>query len=74
MVKVSTLFHRVDGFIESDDSSDLPALLDQDKEDNFLQTLLEPLIFDPGDKLVPTLTTSTCWQQNLRKPELMRLN
>jgi len=56
MVKVSTLFHRVDGFIESDDeSSDLPALLDQNKEDNFLQALLEPLICDPGDKLVQTI-------------------
>ena len=55
MVKVSTLFHRVDGFDESDESTDLPALLDQNKEDSFLQSLLEPLIFDPGDKLVQTI-------------------
>jgi len=55
MVKVSTLFHRVDGFIESDESSDLPALLDQDIEDSFLHKVLEPLLYDPGDKLVQTL-------------------
>lgn len=55
MVKVSTLFHRVDGFDESDESSDLPAFLDQNKEDSFLQALLEPLIFDPGDNLVQTI-------------------
>ena len=52
MVKVSTLFHRVDGFDESDLSTKTPSLLDQDFADNFLDKLLEPLVFDPGDELV----------------------
>ena len=52
MVKVSTLFHWVDGFDESDLSTKNPFLLDQDFADNFLANLLEPLVFDPGDELV----------------------
>ena len=52
MVKVSTLFHWVDGFDESDLSTKTPSLLDQDFADNFLDKLLEPLVFDPGDELV----------------------
>ena len=52
MVKVSTLFHWVDGFDESDLSAKNPSLLDQDFADNFLNKLLEPLVFDPGDELV----------------------
>ncbi|MEN8201137.1 MAG: hypothetical protein ABFS28_00985 [Bacteroidota bacterium] len=55
MVKVSTLFHRVDGFDSTEQPSEIPALSDQNNEDNFLQALLEPLIFDPGDKLVQTI-------------------
>jgi len=55
MVKVSTLFHRVDGFIESDQPSELPDLLDQELEDSFLHKVLEPLLYDPGDKLVQTI-------------------
>ena len=59
MVKVSTLFLRVDEFIESDQSSEIPDILDQDIEDQFLRRLLEPLIFDPGDKLVQTILSKS---------------
>ncbi|MEN8227965.1 MAG: hypothetical protein ABFS38_07395 [Bacteroidota bacterium] len=52
MVKVSTLFFRVDEFDESNVSSHIPDLLDQYTEDQFLQKLLEPLLMDPGEKLV----------------------
>lgn len=52
MVKVSTLFHRVDGFDLSDLSAKNPDILDQNIEDCFLENLLEPLVFDPGDELV----------------------
>jgi hypothetical protein len=52
MVKVSTLYHRVDGFDGSNVSSDNPGLLDQDYEDKYLNDLLKPLVFDPGDELV----------------------
>ena len=55
MVKVSTLFHRVDGFNETDQISHIPDILDQDFEDNFLQKLLEQMLYDPGDKLVQTI-------------------
>lgn len=55
MVKVSTLFHRVDGFDFSDESPAFPVFLDQDYEDKFLNNLLEPLRFDPGDNLVQTI-------------------
>ncbi len=55
MVKVSTLFHRVDGFDESNVSTDNPELLDQELEDNFLNKLLEPLVIDPGDRLVQSV-------------------
>jgi hypothetical protein len=52
MVKVSTLFHRVDGFDKFHASSTNPDKLDQDLEDQYLHNLLNPLIYDPGDKLV----------------------
>ncbi len=55
MVKVSTLFHRVDGFNKFDQSSYIPEILDQDIEDNFLHKVLEQLLIDPGDKLVQTI-------------------
>lgn len=55
MVKVSTLFHRVDGFDDQNASSTIPDILDQDLEDQFLQNLLNPLIYDPGDELVKTI-------------------
>ncbi len=55
MVKVSTLFHRVDGFNKINHTSHIPDILDQDLEDNFLHKVLEPLLFDPGDKLVQTV-------------------
>ena len=57
MVKVSTLFHRVDGFDETETSSDNPESLDQDFGYQFLQELMEPLIFDPGEQLVKTILT-----------------
>ena len=52
MVKNSTLFHWVDGFEELTFPVSSPILLDETFEDEFLNELLEPLIFDPGDKLV----------------------
>ena len=55
MVKVSTLFHRVDDFDDSNASSQIPDLLDQNYEDKLLQQVLGPLIFDPGDKLVQNI-------------------
>ncbi len=55
MVKISTLFLRVDEFDESNVSSDIPDLLDQDKEDYFLNKLLKPLVFDPDDILVENI-------------------
>ena len=55
MVKVSTLFHRVDGFYESENKITFPIALDIEFVDSFLDRLLEPLIFDPGDDLVEKL-------------------
>ena len=55
MVKISTLFHRVDGFDDQNTSSDNPESLDQDFGDQFLKELMEPLIFDPGEQLVKTI-------------------
>ena len=55
MVKVSTLLHRVDGFNETNQTSHIPDILNQDLEDNFLHKVLEPLLYDPGDKLVQTI-------------------
>ena len=55
MVKVSTLFHRVDGFDELNASSTIPAMLDQDLGDQFLEELMTPLIYDPGEQLVKTI-------------------
>lgn len=52
MVKVSTLFHRVDGFDESGNLLQVSDTLDQILGDHFLQDLLGPLEVDPGDKLV----------------------
>ena len=62
MVKVSTLFHRVDGFDESKVSANNPDLLDQDFSDYFLDKLLSPLVFDPGDKLVQSVLRKI-WNQ-----------
>jgi len=55
MVKVSTLFHRVDGFDELNASSTTPDMLDQDLGDQFLEDMLTPLIYDPGEKLVKAI-------------------
>ncbi len=55
MVKVSTLFHRVDGFNELYASSNIPDMLEQDLGDQFLHELMTPLILDPGEKLVKTI-------------------
>jgi hypothetical protein len=55
MVKVSTLFHRVDGFDELNASTTIPDKLDQDLGDQFLEDMLTPLIYDPGEKLVKTI-------------------
>ena len=49
MVKISTLFHRVDGFDETNTSNETRDLSDQLNDDQFLKDLLEPLLFDPGD-------------------------
>lgn len=55
MVKVSTLFYRVDGFDDQNASSTNPDILDQDLGDQFLQNILNPLLYDPGDKLVKAI-------------------
>ena len=52
MVKISTLFHRVDGFDESGTPFNGTDTMDQVLGDNFLEELLGPVEFDPGDKLV----------------------
>jgi hypothetical protein len=52
MVKVSTLFHRVDGFDESGTYVYVTETMDLVPGDHFLAELLGPLLFDPGDKLV----------------------
>lgn len=52
MVKVSTLFHRVDGFDESGTYIFVTEPMDLAAGDHFLTELLSPLMFDPGDKLV----------------------
>ena len=55
MVRIFTLFHRVDGFNESDDQSVPPDFLDQHYADRFLHNLLEPLVYDPGETLVQAI-------------------
>ncbi|MEA3462608.1 MAG: hypothetical protein U9R49_12055 [Bacteroidota bacterium] len=50
-----TLFHRVDGFDEQPTPFTHPDMLNQDLGDQFLQELLSPLIYDPGEKLVKTI-------------------
>lgn len=55
MVKVSTLFYRVDGFDELNASSPIPDNLDQDLGDQFLNEILTPIILDPGEELVKTI-------------------
>lgn len=55
MVKVSTLFHRVDGFDELNASTAIPDSLDQDLGDQFLHELMTPILHDPGEKLVKSI-------------------
>jgi len=55
MVKISTLFYRVDGFGDLDTSSTNPEILDLAHCDQYLDRLLTPLSFDPGDELVKTI-------------------
>jgi len=55
MVKVSTLFHRVDGFDDKNASATFPDMLDQDLGDQFLEEILNPLVYDPGEELVKTI-------------------
>ena len=55
MVKVSTLFHRVDGFDESGTSFNGTDTMDQVLGDDFLEEYLGPLEIDPGDKLVSSI-------------------
>jgi hypothetical protein len=52
MVKVSTLIHRVDGFDEKAASDETREPSDQNIDTQFLADLLEPLMFDPGEKIV----------------------
>ena len=52
MVKVSTLFHRVDGFDEISLPTEDPELLDQEYADKYLNSILKSLVIDPGDELV----------------------
>jgi len=55
MVKVYTLFHRVDGFEEPELSFSHPDMLNQELGDQFLSKLLSPLVHDPGEELVKTI-------------------
>ena len=55
MVKVSTLFYRVDGFNGVNLISTIPDILNQDKGDQFLENLLGPLVIDPGEELVKAI-------------------
>ena len=56
MVKVSTLIHRVDGFDDEYQSNETRELPDQKiVEETFIESLLKPLLFDPGDELVQQL-------------------
>jgi hypothetical protein len=55
MVKISTLFYRVDGFGDLDASSTNPEILDLAFCDQYLDQLLAHCCFDPGDKLVQTI-------------------
>lgn len=52
MVKVSTLFYRVDGFDKTNSSKNTRDLSDQSLDDQFLKDLLEPMLVDPGDEIV----------------------
>ena len=53
MVKVSTLFHRVDGFDEKSVPLDAPLEIQDLKiDDDYLNNLLQPLLYDPGERLV----------------------
>jgi hypothetical protein len=55
MVKVSTLIYRVDDFSAHSSLSVNPVILNQDLGDQFLNELLSPLVFDPGEELVKTI-------------------
>jgi hypothetical protein len=56
MVKVSTLFHRVDGFDETNRTLDAPLEIQDLKiDDDYLNNLLQPLLYDPGERLVQDL-------------------
>jgi hypothetical protein len=56
MVKVSTLFHRVDGFDESGTYYIGTATLDRILHgDHLLEELLGPLNYDPGEELVQAI-------------------
>ena len=55
MVKVSTLIYRVDDFNAHTSISTIPVLPNQDTDDQLLNELLGPLLFDPGEELVKTI-------------------
>jgi hypothetical protein len=55
MVKVSTLFYRVDGFDAQNTSFTFPDFMAAYLGDQFLKDLLSPLIYDPGDDLVQAI-------------------
>ena len=52
MVKISTLFHRVDGFEEQPENPTLRELPQLNIESHILTEILEPLLIDPGEYLV----------------------
>jgi len=52
MVKVSTLFYRVDGFDALNTSFAFPDFMTAYFGDQFLKDLLSPLNYDPGEDLV----------------------
>ena len=55
MVKVSTLFYRVDGFDAQNTSFSFPDFMAAYFGDQFLKELLSPLIYDPGEDLVQAI-------------------
>ena len=55
MMKVSTLFYRVDGFNEQNTLSTIPDMLNQDLGDQFLEDILGQFTLDPGEELVKTI-------------------
>jgi len=55
MVKVSTLFHRVDGFDENTSTSVDPGFLDLELEEQWIKQILDPLETDPEERIIQNI-------------------